>query len=122
MGWNGVYFDYDPSRDELDAVFTDGHDHALLKAGCGHYAFCDFTAVRFQPKIHFTPDTDHSHLASSYRITDGCVEIEVRFLNCPHKLIIAAKTDSDGEHIDISLTCGNINMGPSSHLTGTLAE
>ena len=98
MGWTGVYFVYDTASDEMQAVFSDGVDQYVLRAGSGHWAESLIFAKKVKPKLvdlMSTPDTERCRTAASYTAEDGKLTIRLRFLNCPHRMIYTFTADGD---------------------------
>jgi hypothetical protein len=98
MGWTGVYFVYDTAADEMQAVFSDGVDQYVLRAGNGHHAESLIFAKKVKPKLvdlMSTPDKERCRTAASYSAEDGKLTFKVRFLNCPHRMLYTITADGD---------------------------
>ncbi|MBR5313521.1 MAG: serine hydrolase [Clostridia bacterium] len=98
MGWTGVYFVYDTAADEMQAVFSDGVDQYVLRAGNGHHTESMIVAQKVKPKLvdlMSTPDKERCRTAASYSAEDGKLTFKVRFLNCPHRMLYTITADGD---------------------------
>ena len=98
MGWTGVYFIYDTAADEMQAIFSDGVDQNVLRAGNGHRAESLIFAKKVKPKLvdlMSTPDRERCRTAASYTAEDGKLTFRIRFLNCPHRMGYTFTADGD---------------------------
>ena len=74
----------------MQAVFSDGVDQHVLRAGSGHWAESLIFAKKVKPKLvdlMSTPDKERCRTAASYAAEDGKLTFKLRFLNCPHRMI-----------------------------------
>ena len=98
MGWTGVYFVYDSASDEMQAIFSNGMDQYVLRAGSGHWTDSLIFAKKVKPKLvdlMSTPDTERCRTAASNTAEDGKLTFRLRFLNCPHRMISTFTADGD---------------------------
>lgn len=98
MGWTGVYFVYDTACDEMQAVFCDGTDQYILRAGNGHWAESLIAARKLKPKLvdlMSTPDAERCRTAASCTAEEGILTFRVRYLNCPHRMVYTFTADGD---------------------------
>jgi len=98
MGWTGVYFVYDTASDEMQAIFSDGTDQYVLRAGNGHWAESLITAKKVKPKLvdlMSTPDKERCRTAASYTAEEGILTFRIRYLNCPHRMVYTFTADGD---------------------------
>ena len=98
MGWSGVYFVYDTASDEMQAIFSDGTDQYVLRAGNGHWAESLIAAKKLKPKLvdlMSTPDKERCRTAASYTAEEGQLTFRVRYLNCPHRMVYTFTADGD---------------------------
>ncbi len=98
MGFTGLTLSYDAVSDEMRAVFSNGVDQYVIRAGDGVYAESTVWAPALKPKLVGLMHTDipeRCRMAAAYEAGDGALLLRVRFLNCPHRMEISFTADGD---------------------------
>jgi len=86
----------------MQAIFSNGVDQYVLRAGNGHWAESLIFAKKVKPKLvdlMSTPDTERCRTAASYTAEDGKLTFKLRFLNCPHRMIYTFTAVEDVLHL-----------------------
>ena len=89
--------------DELEICFNDGKSEQILKAGNGEYVKSSYNAKFRKPKLCGMMRADSEEIldcAACYTVSDGAVEILVRFLNSPNIEVIKLYNRNDKLNID----------------------
>jgi len=98
MGWTGCCFLYDPAADETRLILSDGTDQHVLAAGFGHFAESTVWMKKFKPKLvdlMSTPDSERCRFAASCAAEEGKLTFALRYLNCPHRVMLTASAQGD---------------------------
>lgn len=123
LGWSGVYFTYDASEEVLSAVFTDGTDHTVIKAGSGFFIESQFAAKKFKPKLLGFMNNDENEkirIVSSYAAENGKLCFIIRHLNCPHKEEINFSFEAD--RLSICIDGHGLTERAASNITGRICK
>ena len=89
--------------DELEICFNDGICEQILKAGNGEYVKSSYNAKYRKPKLCGMMRADFEEIldcAACYTVSDGVVEILVRFLNSPNIEVIKLYCENNKLNID----------------------